>query len=140
MKDINKIFSSCCALLGVEPREILEKNRTKVIAYKRHLIAYVLVRELEFGSVETSKVLGYRDHTSVLHACTSIANQLVYSTQVNGDLSELLLTLGVNANLPVTLLQFNQVINSLKGILPDSFESRNIAYDKYLQHIKFKKK
>jgi len=57
---------------GVPIAQILGKCRQKDIATARHLAAYLIRHRLRMSYPAIAEMIGFRDHTSVLHAVSKI--------------------------------------------------------------------
>jgi chromosomal replication initiator protein len=53
---------------GVSRAAILSKVRTPELVEPRHVAVYLLVSACHLGFVRTGQALGYRDHTTAIHA------------------------------------------------------------------------
>jgi chromosomal replication initiator protein len=48
------------------------KTRSRHIAHARHIVCYFLRKELKMHVVRVGELLGDRDHSTVIHACSKI--------------------------------------------------------------------
>ena len=72
-KDILKAVAS---FYNISPESIQGPARDKKYSTARHLVAYLCTHHLKMGQVETAKVIGRRDHTSVLYARNKITKTM----------------------------------------------------------------
>ncbi len=81
-KKINyrRILSLVAKNFGVKTTDVCGKTRKKEIAIARHVAAYLLRKELELPLEEIGKILGNRDHTTIIHAEEKI-NRLFSTNQ-----------------------------------------------------------
>ncbi len=80
---IENITKTVCSYLGVDENKIRDKTRKKEVVMARQLAMY-LSKELTKSSLKTIGLhFGGRDHSTVIHACTSIerAKQTDHSTK-----------------------------------------------------------
>lgn len=61
---------------SLTPQEIYSKNRSKNIAYPRQIAMYMCRRYLNMSLVDIGKSIGDKDHTTVMHACKKIEEDL----------------------------------------------------------------
>lgn len=61
---------------SLTPQEIYSKNRSKNIAYPRQIAMYMCRRYLNMSLVDIGKAIGDKDHTTVMHACKKIEEDL----------------------------------------------------------------
>jgi chromosomal replication initiator protein len=65
---------------GVKTSDVCGKTRKKTVATARHITAYLLRKELEMPLEQVGKILGNRDHTTIMHAEEKI-NRLFSTNQ-----------------------------------------------------------
>ncbi|HRY59964.1 MAG TPA: chromosomal replication initiator protein DnaA [Patescibacteria group bacterium] len=56
--------------------EILGQKRNKELVYPRQILAYLLREELHLSFPKIGKELGGKDHTTIMHACSKISQEL----------------------------------------------------------------
>jgi chromosomal replication initiator protein len=82
MKIVGRYFN-------INPEHLLGKKRSRDITYPRQL-AMFLCRELtDLSLPKIGKAFGGRDHTTVLHACEKIHDELQNNTEVRRAISEM---------------------------------------------------
>jgi chromosomal replication initiator protein len=72
-KDIIKAIAD---FYNVEEASIYEKTRRKEVVKPRQLIMYILREEFDVSYPSIGQKLGGRDHTTVIHSCEKIKNEL----------------------------------------------------------------
>lgn len=78
---------------GISAKDLLGKKRVRTIARPRQ-VAMALVRELTQDSLlDIGHAFGGRDHTTVMHACDTIAKLRLEDSTLNTDYHNLLTTL-----------------------------------------------
>lgn len=78
---------------GIPTKELVGKKRSRHIARPRQM-AMALIRELTQDSFpEIGQAFGGRDHTTVIHACETIAQLRQTDAQINKDYQSLMATL-----------------------------------------------
>jgi chromosomal replication initiator protein len=72
-KDILKAVAS---FYKIEESSILEKNRKQEIVKPRQILMYILREDFSHSFSSIGQKLGGRDHTTVLHACDKVREDL----------------------------------------------------------------
>ncbi len=73
VKDVIKAIAD---FYNVEEASIYEKTRRKEVVKPRQLIMYILREEFDVSYPSIGQKLGGRDHTTVIHSCEKIKNEL----------------------------------------------------------------
>ena len=74
---MRKILEDCAALFGVTRDELISSSRTRRIAEARQTAAWVLRRAYPSLSLEEiGRVLGGRDHTTIIYSITKIEQRM----------------------------------------------------------------
>jgi chromosomal replication initiator protein len=84
-KDILKAVAS---FYKVEEGSILEKNRKQEIVKPRQILMYLLREDFGQSLSAIGQKLGGRDHTTVLHACDKIENDLKSNQELVEELTQ----------------------------------------------------
>jgi chromosomal replication initiator protein len=83
------IQEKVAAYYGLKPEEFKSKKRSRNIAFPRQIAMY-LVRELtDLSLPQIGDAFGGRDHTTVLHACEKISNQLASDALLEQTINEI---------------------------------------------------
>ncbi len=61
---------------GITSQEIYSKNRSKKVAYPRQIAMYLCRKYLSMSFVDIGKSIGDKDHSTVIHACKLIEDDL----------------------------------------------------------------
>jgi len=80
------IISLCAKHFDFKTSELCGKSRKKELVFARHLTAYLLLTEINLPLEEVGRLLGGRDHTSIMHARDKIHSDLA----VNSSLRQLI--------------------------------------------------
>jgi chromosomal replication initiator protein len=73
---LDKVIDTVAWVYGITRAELLSRDRSRRVAWPRHVAAY-LCRKLTNSSLpEIGEVLGGRNHTSVLRAVRSVADRV----------------------------------------------------------------
>jgi hypothetical protein len=67
-KSPKQILAEVCAKYNVKPHEILSRRRDQAIMIPRHEVFYRLKRETTLSYPQMGRLMGGRDHTTVLHS------------------------------------------------------------------------
>ena len=65
---VNLLFDVTEALTGISRKSIVGKKRHKEYILPRHIVGYMLHKELEITMIESGKLVG-RDHSTIHHYC-----------------------------------------------------------------------
>ena len=88
-----RILSAAAEAFGVRAEALFGRRRTQSVALPRQVAMYLLRQLTELSLVEIGRVLGNRDHTTVMYACERISERLnsdnVFADKVNGIISTL---------------------------------------------------
>ncbi len=70
------VIDTVAAHFSTEPQVLIGRKRDKRTALARHVAMYLLRQELDMHLAEIGRIMGSRDHTSVVHACNRISSLL----------------------------------------------------------------
>jgi len=70
---------------GVDIRVIQGRGRSRKIVVPRQVAMYLLREETECSLVDIGKLLGGRDHTTVMHGCDRIAEEINADTRLRNE-------------------------------------------------------
>jgi len=82
----NDILSAVSKYYSLGKRSLLGNIRARSIARPRQILMYLLRKELSLPYKEIGRLIGGRDHTTVMHAVEKITNLVSTSMQVREDL------------------------------------------------------
>tara|TARA_R110001632_G_scaffold7504_3_gene29957 strand:- start:1227 stop:1826 length:600 start_codon:yes stop_codon:yes gene_type:complete len=72
-KDINEDFDLAiqltCEVFDVDRDQLLSKNRRRMLVLARNSLCYTMRVHLSYGLEAVRCLVGYKNHTSVMHAC-----------------------------------------------------------------------
>ena len=74
VKDVTKVVAD---FYSIDENHIYEKTRRKEVVRPRQLVMYVLREDCRFSFPLIGQKLGGRDHTTVIHSCEKIRNELL---------------------------------------------------------------
>ncbi len=86
---IEDIQEGVARFFSLRPKDMLSKKRTQNIAFPRQIAMY-LCRDLTDASLpQIGQAFGGRDHTTVIHSCSKIINQLEKDATLRSTLNKL---------------------------------------------------
>ncbi len=86
----NSIIQCVCAQFDVTVEDLRAKKRSRDVARPRQIAMY-LIRELtDLSLPKTGELFGGRDHTTVMHACEKIANDIRENPQMKETVDDLI--------------------------------------------------
>jgi chromosomal replication initiator protein len=91
IKEISATFVQeiVCSHYKITTDEIVSKKRTQNITYPRHVAMYLVRKLMDLSLPQIGTAFGGRDHSTVIHGCDKIANDLENSTELKNILIEL---------------------------------------------------
>jgi chromosomal replication initiator protein len=90
VQDVVKTISS---FYGVEEASIYEKTRRKEVVRPRQVIMYLLREDFHISFPTIGDKMGGRDHTTVIHSCEKIKNDLRTDSILNQEIHQIRLML-----------------------------------------------
>lgn len=86
VKDVVRIVAE---FYEVEERVIYEKTRRKEIVRPRQIIMYLLRKDFSVSYPTIGQKMGGRDHTTVIHSCEKIENDLKKDNLLNQEIDQI---------------------------------------------------
>jgi chromosomal replication initiator protein len=83
------ILESVSKYYGIDTRILKGRQRSRNIVVPRQVAMYLMREETESSLVEIGTVLGGRDHTTVLHGCEKIAEDINSDSRLRSDVLEI---------------------------------------------------
>lgn len=80
------VLSAVARYYSIDKATIKGKKRDRATAEARHISMYLLREEVQLPLATIGRVMGGRDHTTVIHACRRIEQQLKADTRLRRDL------------------------------------------------------
>lgn len=74
---------------NIDEQSIYEKTRRKEIVKARQMVMFILREDFNVSYPLIGQKLGGKDHTTVIHSCTKIKDELKSDTELTGDLEQL---------------------------------------------------
>jgi chromosomal replication initiator protein len=74
---------------NIDEQSIYEKTRRKEIVKARQMVMFILREDFNVSYPLIGQKLGGKDHTTVIHSCTKIKDELKNDTELIGDLEQI---------------------------------------------------
>lgn len=71
-----KVIKKVAAFYDLKEEDILSHSRKKELVKPRQIIMYLLREELGYAFTNIAEKLGQRDHTTIIHACKKISQEI----------------------------------------------------------------
>jgi chromosomal replication initiator protein len=88
-KDPLRVIDSVCDYYQVGKRSLLGDSRARPIARPRQILMYLLRTDLGIPLEEVGRLVGGRDHTTVMHAVEKITQLAVTDVHIREDMSKI---------------------------------------------------
>ena len=84
--DPQHIFEQVAMFYALSVRDLMAKNRTKKVSLARQVAMYLLIYELELSPTQVGRLLGGRDHSTVIHGAGKINGEVTENGQIRQDI------------------------------------------------------
>ena len=85
------IMKEVCKYFATDPKLLISSKRDRKTSLARHITMYLLRLEMNKQFAEIGRILGGRDHTTVIHACNRIASLIGSDDSLRSDVKNILL-------------------------------------------------
>jgi chromosomal replication initiator protein len=82
----NDVISAVVKYFSIGKRGLMGTSRARPIALPRQILMYLLRTELQLPLQEVGRLVGGRDHTTVMHAVDKISTMLSENVQIRADI------------------------------------------------------
>lgn len=82
----DEAIGAVCKHFSIGKRALLSQTRTRNLAYPRQVLMYYLRTQLNYSLQEVGRLVGGRDHTTVMHAVDKITNLASSSVETREDI------------------------------------------------------
>ncbi len=86
---VQDVVKTIASFYGVEEGSIYEKTRRKEVVRPRQVIMFLLREDFRISFPTIGEKLGGRDHTTVIHSCEKIKNDLRVDSVLNNELNQI---------------------------------------------------
>jgi chromosomal replication initiator protein len=83
----DEVIEAVCKQYSIKKKQILSNSRVKNFALPRQVLMYLLRTELDLPLQEVGRLIGGRDHTTVMHAVEKITKLASESVDIREDIS-----------------------------------------------------
>ncbi|MCX6812381.1 MAG: chromosomal replication initiator protein DnaA [Candidatus Berkelbacteria bacterium] len=84
---VDKILKAIQKYYKVPVDDIISKKRSSVIIRPRHVAMYLIKNMTELSTVEIGRVLGGKDHTTVIHGCKAIDKEAIGNKNLRDEIA-----------------------------------------------------
>ncbi len=88
-KDPASVIDAVCHYYQIGKRSLLGDSRSRPIARPRQILMYILRTDLGIPLEEVGRIVGGRDHTTVMHAVEKITQLATTNVQIREDMSKI---------------------------------------------------
>lgn len=97
--DLDVVIDTVAFTFGIKREEILSRDRSRRVAWPRHVAAYLCRRLTPASLPEIGQALGGRNHTSILRAVRAVEDRMNGDADVSSRMQQLEKMLGVSGTL-----------------------------------------
>ncbi|MCA9354095.1 MAG: chromosomal replication initiator protein DnaA [Candidatus Kaiserbacteria bacterium] len=90
---ITDVVEKVARYYDIDQASIYEKTRRKEVVKPRQIIMYILREDFQVSYPAIGKKLGGRDHTTVIHSCEKIKEELKSNTELEEEITQVRLLL-----------------------------------------------
>jgi chromosomal replication initiator protein len=90
---VGDVVDKVARFFDIEPATIYEKTRRKEVVKPRQIIMYILREDFQVSYPAIGKKLGGRDHTTVIHSCEKIKNDIKTDSELEEEITQVRLLL-----------------------------------------------
>jgi chromosomal replication initiator protein len=90
---VSDVVDKVARYFDIDQASIYEKTRRKEIVKPRQIIMYILREDFQVSYPAIGKKLGGRDHTTVIHSCEKIKEELKSDSELEEEISQIRLLL-----------------------------------------------
>lgn len=88
---IEKIFSLIKYMFGIEESDLKSRKNDKKTNYARHFAAYLLIEKSNFSTSQAGKLLGNRNHSTIIYSVNKIKEELSKNVQLKAEIEKTIL-------------------------------------------------
>jgi chromosomal replication initiator protein len=82
----NEVISAVSKFFSIGKRALLGESRARPVSLPRQILMYLLRTYLNLPLEEVGRLIGGRDHTTVMHAVEKITNMVSTNVQIREDI------------------------------------------------------
>jgi chromosomal replication initiator protein len=84
-----EVIAAVSNFYRVGPQQLKGERRTKTVAWPRQILMYLLRMELRLPLEEVGRLIGGRDHTTILHGSDKVKAELEKNPQLKSEINEI---------------------------------------------------
>lgn len=89
MISVNELIKIISDFFNIEEKSIVDKTRRKEVVRPRQIIMYILREDFNISYPTIGDKLGGRDHTTVIHSCEKIKNDLKIDNTLSQQINQI---------------------------------------------------
>lgn len=86
---VQDVVEKIARFYSIDPASIYEKTRKKEVVKPRQLIMYILREDFQVSYPAIGQKLGGRDHTTVIHSCEKIKEDMKHSSELEEEIGQI---------------------------------------------------
>ena len=86
---IKEVIKTIAEFYGITEEEIYEKTRKKTVVKPRQVVMYILREDFDVSYPTIGEKLGGKDHTTVMHSCEKIKEDIKTDSSLIRELSQI---------------------------------------------------
>ena len=90
---VPEVLKGVCRYYNVDLERLKGKQRDRDIVWPRQVAMYVMREETKASLFQIGNALGGRDHTTIIHGCEKVHNEMTNNNHVRREIATLLETL-----------------------------------------------
>jgi chromosomal replication initiator protein len=90
---VQEVVKTIAGFYGIEESSIYEKTRRKEVVRPRQVIMFLLREDFHISFPTIGEKLGGRDHTTVIHSCDKIKNDITTDSVLSNEIHQIRLML-----------------------------------------------
>jgi len=87
---VDRIYAEVSRKYNISKDDLAGPKRNKNIAFARHILIYLIREITEMSYDNIGKLVGNRDHTTILNSCKSIEDKILLDPLLNIEISEMI--------------------------------------------------
>lgn len=86
---VKDVVKAVAAFYNIEEDSIYDKTRRQEVVKPRQITMYILREDFNVSFPSIGQKLGGRDHTTVIHSCDKIRNELKNNSELHGEIGQI---------------------------------------------------
>lgn len=85
-RNSEEVLDAVCRYYSIKKRALIGKARPKKITVPRQMLMYILRTEMQISLEEIGRIIGGRDHSTVIHGVDKITDLASHDESIRGDI------------------------------------------------------